>query len=199
MKQTIAEVVKNLQGVSANWLIGGSCGLLLQGVQIGKEPRDLDMYADSDDAAAIAMQLSPWSVDSPQYSETEIYRSVLSHYRFNQMTVELVGGFQIISKGSIYTVETAYLRRSHAVMIEVGEVLVPLMPLAHELIFNLLRGREDRYGAIAAVMRADPDNHWPTLNSLLRRNTLSKELLRRMEDLLAVDAPATRGINRHES
>ncbi|TBL79761.1 nucleotidyltransferase domain-containing protein [Paenibacillus thalictri] len=180
----IIDITLRLKNVPANWLIGGSCGLLLQGVETGKAPRDLDMYADTEDASAIAAALAYTAEDKPQYSETEIYRSILSHYKYDDIVLELVGGFQIISSGSIYTVETGFLRSRLPVTVQLGDVSVPLMPLSHELIFNLLRGREDRYTAIAGAMRADMEQHREALQTLVKRNKLSPQLTLRIKELL---------------
>lgn len=176
-----------LEGVQADWLIGGSAGLLLQGVEISNEPRDLDMYADSEDAYIVSRRLADWAIDAPQYSETDIYRSILSHYRFGDVVLELVGAFQVIAKGCIYTVEASYLRRQHPVYYQISGHTVCLTPIAHELLFNLLRNRVDRYEAIAAVMRSHPERHQPALEALLRRNTISPELIRSINRLLLTD------------
>ena len=52
---------------------------------------------------------------------------------------------------------------------------VRLMPLSHELVFNVLRDRPDRYVAIAEAMLRDMDHHMPLLKQLLRRNQLHGE------------------------
>jgi hypothetical protein len=187
IRQAVLSIASRLNGIEAQWLIGGSCGLLLQGVKVAKVPRDLDMYADTGDAAAIADRLADLAVDAPQYSETDIYRSVLSHYRLGDAIAELVGGFQVISEGSIYTVEASYLRSHHAVVKEIDGLSVPLMPLAHELIFNMLRNRPDRYEAIASVMKAQPERHFPALDALVKRNTISKPLIDKINRLLQTD------------
>lgn len=45
------------------WLLGGSCGLLLHGVQLSAPPRDIDLYADLEDAEVLHSALSCYSVD----------------------------------------------------------------------------------------------------------------------------------------
>lgn len=187
IRQAILSLAARLNGIRAPWLIGGSCGLLLQGVRVAKAPRDLDMYADAGVAAVIAEQLADLAVDVPQYSETDIYRSVLSHYRCGDVVVELVGGFEVFSTGSMYKVEAGFLRAQYSVYAELEGISVPVMPLAHELLFNLLRGRPDRYEAIASVMRAEPGRHIPVLDEIVKRNRLSMPIVRKMNDLLRTE------------
>jgi hypothetical protein len=189
MIQAIHTLSNQLHGAGADWLIGGSCGLIAQGVEVSKQPRDLDMYADLEHAEIIAKQLQPFASDASQYSETDIYRSVLSHYQIESMTLELVGNFQIISSGSVYTVEVSYLKKKHPVTVDLNGCLVPLMPLSHELIFNLLRGRIDRYEAIASVMREQPALHQDVMADLMKRNTLSSHLTEQIRTLLPWTGP----------
>ncbi|TXK76581.1 nucleotidyltransferase family protein, partial [Paenibacillus sp. N3.4] len=141
-----------LKAPGARWLIGGSCGLLMHHVEIGRSPRDLDIYVDNNDVAPVHTALQEYAVDSPVFSQTPIYSSILSHYLLNGIPIELVGDFHIEAISSNYQVEIAYLWESHCHTYKIGKHEVKVMPLAHELIFNLLRGRSDRYEAIAFTM-----------------------------------------------
>src|SRR5690554_1992200 len=95
-------LLKDLHG---KWLVGGSCGLLLQNVQLTTEPRDLDVYTDEHYVDQIAERLHEFVINPPHYNETTIYRSNLSHYDLHGVRIELVGDFRISSKGSSYRVE----------------------------------------------------------------------------------------------
>ena len=52
-------------GTGCTWLVGGSTGLMLQGVSLAALPRDLDLYADRTDALDIHCKLSAYAVDGP--------------------------------------------------------------------------------------------------------------------------------------
>jgi hypothetical protein len=61
---------------------------------------------------------------------------------------------------------------------------IKLMPLEHELLFNLLRSRPDRYEAIAAVMRSRMTEMSETMCELIRRNTWSDRVIEQLMQLL---------------
>lgn len=173
-----------LQAPSVRWLIGGSCGLLMQNVDIGRSPRDLDIYVDRNDVAATHSSLQDYSVDTPVYSQTSIYASILSHYQIHGDAVEVVGDFRVEALDSIYQVEVAYLWEVHSHTVVIGNQEVKVMPLAHELLFNLLRNRPDRYEAIYKTMIAAPELHMVTLNTLLQRNSWGLAFEQRLGELI---------------
>ncbi|MCP1307118.1 hypothetical protein [Paenibacillus tyrfis] len=186
LKEIFSELAVHTRGSDSIWLVGGSTGLLLQGVELDALPRDLDIYADRRDAEALHIALRQYATDDQTESETLIYRSILSHYEMNDVKVELVGAFEVRAMDSEYRVEAEYLARTHALAVShgVGET-VRLMPLAHELVFNVLRDRPDRYEAIARVCRVrEPERHRLALNDLIARNRFSGELADRLRTLL---------------
>lgn len=179
-----------LEQLVGTWLVGGSCSLALQQVQLAAHPRDLDVYADRDDASLIDQQLFDHACDRPHYSETSIYRSVLSHYMLAGIEIELVGGFTVSSGGSRYEVAVRQHMNSHAVQHTIDGRVYRLMPLAHELVFNLLRQRDDRCTAIAAVMREQTDLHLPALHTILANSSISTGHRRQLKQLLGTDLVA---------
>ncbi|MGO4273672.1 hypothetical protein AB4Z22_28220 [Paenibacillus sp. TAF58] len=173
-----------LQVPDVRWLIGGSCGLLLQHVEIGRSPRDLDIYVDENDVNAVHTSLLDYLVDAPIFSETPIYASILSHYLIGGNAVEVVGDFRVNALHSFYQVEASYLWENHSHSVTIGEQEVRLMPLAHELLFNLLRNRPDRYEAIARTINAFPEQHMKALSDLMQRNRWGSEFERKLELLI---------------
>ncbi|KPV55679.1 hypothetical protein QJ48_32045 [Paenibacillus sp. A3] len=186
LKEIFSELAVHTRESDSIWLVGGSTGLLLQGVRLDALPRDLDLYADRRDAEALHMALRRYATDDQTESETPIYRSILSHYEMNGVKVELVGAFEVRAMDSEYRVEAEYLARTHALAVSYGErEAVRLMPLAHELVFNVLRDRPDRYEAIARVCRVqEPERHRLALEDLIARNRFSGELADRLRTLL---------------
>jgi len=185
MLPAINKLVAELRSVDAKWLIGGSCGLVMHEVDTQRSPRDLDLYVDGGDVQAIHAALAGYAIDEPAYSETPIYASTLSHYEVMGATVELVGDFRVQALDSLYTIEAAYFWAHHAIELPLKGLAchVKMMPLAHELIFNLLRERPDRYEAIAQAMRQNPELHMPALHDLLQRNRMGSEFRSRLEHL----------------
>jgi hypothetical protein len=182
--QIIVAISKALRKIGAKWLIGGSCGLQIGQIELNASPRDLDIYVDMDDVAVVFHALQEFATDGPEFSQTAIYSSVLSHFLMEGIQVEVVGGFQIAAKDSIYNVNATYLYDNHALHAELGEIALFVMPFAHELLFNIMRDRPDRYEPIALAMLQKPEIHMPALQDLLARNQWGKDLLDRLEQLL---------------
>ncbi|WP_246079034.1 nucleotidyltransferase domain-containing protein [Paenibacillus piri] len=196
LENALRQVQLRLRGVDKPWLVGGSCGLLLHGVPLQAPPRDLDLYADDESASELHRALSGYAVDEQTEDRSGMYRSILSHYSIEDIKVELVCGFEVTAHESVYRVEAGYLVQSQPIAIRTGGVMEPetesdvslpplkLMPLEHELLFNVLRDRPDRYEAIAGVMRSRSKGMTPFMRELMRRNRLGKQVKARLKRLL---------------
>jgi hypothetical protein len=187
-------VAGHWQHLSRPWLIGGSCGLVLQGVEVSASPRDLDIYIDEEGAAAFHDALVRYATDKPSYSETDKYRSTLSHYVIEGVPVELVAGFEVCVPGAAYRVDISGLMSFFAPEAIVMNTPVRLMPLPHELLFNLLRDRPDRYIAIAETMRPQLVDHLPAICTMVEGNRLDAEWVARMASLLGTDEATIRPV-----
>lgn len=171
----LATAIHKLNQVPVAWLLGGSCSLLLQDVTLDKPPRDIDIYTDTGGVQPLHESLASMAVDAPRLDQEGIYSSILSHYEIEKVPIELVGGFEVKSNGSSYCVEIDQLLYPAAPESQIQGATVRLMPLSHELVFNVLRDRPDRYVAIAEAMLRDMDHHMPLLQQLLSRNQLHGE------------------------
>ncbi|WP_051236526.1 hypothetical protein [Paenibacillus pinihumi] len=169
-------LVSKAAGHSA-WVVGGSAGLLLRGIVLDASPRDLDLYADEADARSIHQALAAYAVDRQEESTTEQYRSILSHYEIGGVSVELVGGFEVRDGRSLYKLEVREVLQPLGLKLNgSGDEAYTVVPLAHELWFNLLRSREDRLRQISEAMAAAPDCHLPAFHKIVQRNQLTADL-----------------------
>lgn len=182
--KALGTINKALGPLRGEWLVGGSCGLLLQRIPLKSEPGDLDIYIDEPYVENVFLRLEPFAVDRPHYSETAIYRSCLSHYTIEDVQVELVGGFQVTANGTTYQTEVGGWLNQWSIQADLEELRIPLTPLAHEFVFNFLRDRPDRYVPIAETMRSGYDVYIPALKGILKRNHFSDTHLRRFGELL---------------
>jgi len=180
--ESLAVIARLARTADAAWLVGGSAGLMLRGLSLPRPPSDLDLYADEPDAARLHRVLAPYAIDRPEQSRTELYDSVLSHYRMGALQIELVGGFTITHASGIYRTETREVLLPETEYEQVADGRIALVPLVHELLFNALRGRDDRTALIAAAIAASPDRerHERLLRTIIGRNRLSPELTQRM-------------------
>ncbi|MBD2845176.1 hypothetical protein IDH44_08230 [Paenibacillus sp. IB182496] len=162
------------------WVVGGSAGLLLRGLELAVPPRDLDIYSDDKHAPELHEALRRFRQDEQIESRTAIYRSLLSHYSVEGVEVELVGGFEIRTAQCLYRAEVER-RLWPGGSSRHGYVLVPL---AHELIFNLLRQREDRASLILRAMAGD-SGEARMLRELLMANRVRGPIRERLEAWLS--------------
>ncbi|KOP63850.1 hypothetical protein AMS62_00370 [Bacillus sp. FJAT-18019] len=186
LENVLATAIHKLNQVSIPWLLGGSCSLLLQDVNLHKSPRDIDIYADASGIQLLHQSLASVAVDVPHLDQEGIYSSTLSHYELMKYSIELVGGFEVNAEGSSYRVEIDQLLYPAAAARHIQGGTVRVMPLSHELVFNVLRGRADRYEAIAEAMRKDKEQHIPLLQQILSRNQLNEEHKRALDQLLGL-------------
>ncbi|WP_442601115.1 hypothetical protein [Paenibacillus sp. KN14-4R] len=168
-------------------LLGGSAGLLLQGVPLQASPRDLDYYTDLPYTHEISRSLQAYAIDSLCESQTDIYYSLLSHYEMSGVSIELVGGFCVRARNSVYQVDVQLLLDNETSSCVLEGRTIHLMPLSHELLFNLLRRRSDRFEVIASSMIQNLAIHKPMLEQLLARGTWSEEVIADIERLLGLE------------
>ncbi len=168
------------------WLLGGSCGLLLHGVTLDAAPHDIDLYADIQDARRLHDVLSGYTVSGPEEDYSGGCFSLRSCYSLENTSIELIGGFEIGHGSWQYSVNIQRLLAYAPVQDFTGIGLLRLMPAAHELIFNILRGRAERCASIAAYLRHDLSAHLPLLQSLILDNGLDLSFQMKLNQLLGV-------------
>ncbi|MDF2835542.1 MAG: hypothetical protein K0Q63_1182 [Paenibacillus sp.] len=185
INKTLAAVIK-LAG-SDNWVVGGSAGLLLRGVSLSAQPRDLDLYCDHGDMPMLHEALRPHAIDEPAYSETAIYRSWLSHYEIEGVRLELVAGFRVSAHDCVYRTEVCEVLRPLGLPIGIEGRLgaVVVVPLAHELWFNALRDRPDRVRTIVETFSRQSSEHEKALQVIELRNELTPNATREVRRWLS--------------
>ncbi|MHA7963610.1 nucleotidyltransferase family protein [Paenibacillus sp. CAU 1782] len=165
------------------WVTGGSAGLMLRGLPLAASPRDLDLYCDEENGAELHHRLKAYALNIPHFSESDIYRSTLSHYDIGGWRVELVAGFQVASMGCRYKVEVRDVLLPHGKSVTVGNHhATTLVPLAHELWFNALRGRADRVETIVGGILLDRDRHMAAMKAIEERNRFPDEFVQQVHD-----------------
>jgi hypothetical protein len=172
----VSLLAEKLRGCEARWVVGGSTGLSMRGASLERPPRDLDVYADRSSVPILFARLSEFAVDGPAQNETERYSSILSHYNMQNTIVELVGQFRVRALQSDYMTEVDDVLFPNADIHKMNGYEVRLVPLAHELIFNLLRERMDRAAIVGHLIANDPAHHLPLLHTLLEKNKISSKV-----------------------
>jgi hypothetical protein len=192
LETALGSIVEELEfyglGKRPVWLLGGSCGLLLHGVQLSTLPRDIDIYCDPEDTWQLHQSLLRYAVSPPEEDFSGSCYSLRGLYFIGEAKVELVGGFRIGSGELQYSVDVGTLQQHAPVCNHEGIGLVRLMPAVHELIFNLLRGRDERCRAIADLIKQDLPVHLPLLYQLIQENHLEEHLRAKLEALLGISS-----------
>jgi len=190
---TICTVAERWNRLPQPWLIGGSCGLLMQEIELPAKPRDLDIYIDKEAVGAFHQVMLDYAVDEPAFSATDKYSSTLAHYRIGELPIELVAGFEVRVPQALYRVDIEGLSSQYGPTAILDGMKVQCMPLAHELLFNLLRDRPDRYVPIAEKMCGDLERQLPALQAIVKNNRIGEKRLRHIADLLRIDAGTLMG------
>ncbi|RKP57069.1 hypothetical protein D7Z26_03535 [Cohnella endophytica] len=172
-ESAISRVAELLEGCDASWVVGGSTGLALRGAKLERAPRDIDIYADQKDIRLIHDRLRAFTIDGPKSDRTERYDSILSHYQIEDASIEVVGDFRVTALDSVYQTEVADFLFPNRDRAQVNGRDIPIVPLGHELIFNLLRERKDRALIAGGLIIERTERHLPLLNDLLRKNRIS--------------------------
>lgn len=175
--KALATVIHATESSSFKWVVGGSAGLMLRGLSLSAQPRDLDLYCDEEDAYAIYMLLREYAVDEPTVSVTDMYRSMLCHFNIHHVQVELVGGFQVTALGCRYETNVRNLLVPYGEQVSLTDqsVLATIVPLAHELWFNALRGRQDRVELIVQAFAEAPAIHERALLAIEAENSFTED------------------------
>lgn len=178
-----------LHDVTAKWIVGGSAGLLLRGLPLSAMPRDIDIYCDDSDLLSIYEALRHYAVDQPHYSETNMYRSTLAHFEIQGMPIELVGGFQVHASKSSYEVRVSDLLVPYGEKVKLpgGRSELLVVPLAHELWFNQLRGREDRVEIIAEAFVQMRSQHTPALQAIEESNLFQADIVDHVHHIISLE------------
>jgi hypothetical protein len=180
----------HLSNTNALWVVGGSTGLVLRGAALASPPRDLDIYTDEQDVTEIHRRLKAYAIDEPSPSTTPRYRSILSHYLLEGTVIELVADFEVRALGSLYRTEVRRILHPDGESWAVPGTSITLVPLAHELLFNMLREREDRVDVIGRLIREQPERHLKVLRQLIERNEISPETQQMIRSVADPDGQA---------
>ena len=59
--RALAIIAQADESSGMQWLVGGSAGLMLRGLELNSRPNDLDLYADEEDAFRLHKLLLPFA------------------------------------------------------------------------------------------------------------------------------------------
>jgi hypothetical protein len=123
------------------WALTGSTGHRLQGVPVGVH--DIDIQTDDASFDGVAARLARYVVDAPALRESELMRSMCGTYFVAGVTVELMGGIRKRAR-DVDPWGTEVDVVGHRRVVRLGDLLIPVLDLAHEAEAYEAIGRHDR-------------------------------------------------------
>lgn len=181
----LVHMAEELNRTDIPWLVGGSTACLLQNVPLTRKPNDLDIYTDRRFIDSLKQALAGWNIVAVHNMETERYSSYLSRCRVDTLDVEFSADLTVRTEHGQYDVEVGDLLAKHKIMTIMNDVSLPLIPLEHEMVFNLLRERSDRFRPISDTLKKRGVNGtlW---HALQQRNELSDSFWKRAGTLVGL-------------
>ncbi len=146
----LRQIHARLCNTDVNWVVTGSLGFALQGVPV--QPNDIDIQTDKVGAYEIERRFSDVIIRKVKYSATERIKSHFGALQIDGIEVEIMGDIQKRGVDGVWEeiVDPAHYRQ----MVEIAEMLVPVLSLEYEYQAYLKFGRTER----AKMLRRWLDN-----------------------------------------
>jgi hypothetical protein len=186
VREALSLITRLSRPEGLKWLVGGSTATILHGVSLAAPPHDLDIDAPGDGALKLGELLSSFVVSPVQRSDTDLYNNLFGRFDVNGTKVEILGDFEIKARSwshRLVITEDLY-NRCTEVTLQPG-LTVRLVPLEHQLIVNLIRGRVDRVASISATLRGQGGPDQKYLQEIFERDRIPEQV-RLMIDRLCV-------------
>ena len=137
-----------VDGKNIRWILSGSTSLVIQGVSVGIN--DIDILTDNDGARKIDALLVYYRITSPEYSETEKYRSYFGRYEIDGVGVEVMGEFQYRLPDRAWSAPN---QTNKVITIEYKGMKLPLLTLEQELTEYESLGDKDKVSRIISFIK----------------------------------------------
>lgn len=137
-------IYSRLSDSRVNWVLTGSLGLALQGVDI--EVNDIDLQTDAKGAYEIEKCLSDYLVRPVRFVESERIKSHFGGFDIEGVQVEVMGAFQKRLDGGMW--EEPVRIEQYKDWIEVEGMNIPVLSLDYEYQAYLTLGRIEKAALI---------------------------------------------------
>jgi hypothetical protein len=136
----LREILLHLEGCDLDWVVTGSLGMALQGVET--EVHDIDLQTDKDGAFLIESQLSSYVVSPVRFQVSERICSYLGELEVNDVTVEIMGDVQKLMQDGGW--ETPVKVEKYRCWVEKAGMKIPVLSLEYEARAYQSLGRNDK-------------------------------------------------------
>lgn len=186
--RSVREALTLVAGLSRplglKWLVGGSAATILHGVRLADPPHDLDIDAPADVALRLGEMLSQFVVSPVERGDTDLYSNLFGRFDVAGTKVEILGDFEIKTPSWSHRLVITEELFERCARVEVAPDLpVRLVPLEHQLIVNLIRGRVDRVATISAFLGGHGGADRKYLQEIFERDRIPDEIRLMIERL----------------
>jgi hypothetical protein len=137
---TLQKIYVLLKDCQITWVVTGSLGMALQGMDV--EVHDIDLQTDKDGVYEMERHFSKYVVKSVHYSTSEKIRSHLGTLEINGIKVEIMGDIQ--KQMDSQTWEEPVKVETYRCWVEVDGMRVPVLSLEYEYQAYLKLGRNKK-------------------------------------------------------
>jgi hypothetical protein len=127
-----------------NWVVTGSLGMALQGMDV--PIHDIDLQTDEKGAYKIERHLSEYALQPVRYAESELIRSHYGALEIDGIKVEIMGALQKCLDNQTW--EEPVRVEEYKRWVEIDGMQIPVLSLAYEYQAYLKLGRDEKAEAI---------------------------------------------------
>jgi hypothetical protein len=136
----LRRIYERLKDSDVKWVITGSLGMALQGIDI--EVHDIDIQTDQKGAYEIERELSEYVIAPVRYIQSERIRSHLGKLEIDGITVETMGAMQ--KRTNEQTWEEPVRVEEHRKWVKIEGMRIPVLSLEYEYQAYLKLGRAEK-------------------------------------------------------
>ncbi|MDE0300894.1 MAG: hypothetical protein OXN17_19855 [Candidatus Poribacteria bacterium] len=133
-----------LQKIESVWAITGSCGFVLQGMEL--EVNDIDLQTDASGAYEVESVFPDMIISNVRFSKSDKFASHCGELTIDGVKVEIMGALQ--KKLPDGTWESPVDIKTHREFITFEGMVLPVLSLAYEEQAYRILGREERANQI---------------------------------------------------
>ena len=148
--RVLRRICELLQPADATWVLTGSLGLVLRGVET--QVHDIDIQTDAAGAFELERLLAEYVVRPVCLKEDALVRSYLGAAEIDGTEVEIIGDIQKRAPGGQWGPAPDLARL--AITVDAGGVPVRVLPLEYERDAYRAMGRSEKADLIDAALRA---------------------------------------------
>ena len=146
----LRRICELLKTADVTWVLTGSLGLALQGVET--EVHDIDLQTDAAGALEVERLLAEYVVRPVGLKEDALVRSYLGAAQIDGVEVEIIGDIRKRPPGGEWGPPPDLARL--AIAVDAVGMRVPVLPLEYEREAYRAMGRSEKVGLIDAALRA---------------------------------------------